>query len=160
MPTPTYDLISSTTLAAATSSVTFSGFPTDGTYRDLVLVVDGTGTGATNLGLRFNSDSGSNYTYVDMYGNGSTATSGSGTSTFAYAGVSYTNQGMNIVQIMDYSATDKHKALLARGSTAGNLVIAYASRWASTSAISSIVAFPNGASFSSGSTFNLYGIAS
>jgi hypothetical protein len=156
MPTPTYDLIATTTLAASSPEVVFGSIPQG--YRDLVFVLSGLG-GSANITLRYNGDSGSNYSFVDMVGNGSSTSSASGTVTFAYGGAMTTSgQGNNIVQIMDYSATDKHKTSLARTSYATNYAIAYASRWANTSAITSVVVGTNSGTFSSGHTLSLYGV--
>lgn len=152
MPTPTYDLISSTTLAASASEVVFGSLPQ--TYRDLVLVVRG--TIASGVGsIRFNTDSGANYTRVGMYGDGSSAVSYSGTSVEVY------NSPMtNIMNIMDYSATDKHKIYIARDTNASSFTIAQAGRWANTAAITTVAVISPASTFTAGSTFTLYGIAS
>jgi hypothetical protein len=109
--------------------------------------------------MRFNGDTGNNYFMVEMRGNGSTTFSGTLTDSFALAGQLTTTQGNFINQIMDYSATDKHKTLLARSNGSGTQVQGHASRWANTAAITSFVV-SNAGTFSTGTTFNLYGIAS
>ena len=164
MPSPTYDLLDSTTLASSASSVTFSSISQD--YRDLVLVfeIKGATTNAYS-GIRFNGDSGSNYGYVNMRGNGSSALSSSGTLNNGTAGAvfseaSTTESATAVVQIMDYSATDKHKTFLTRDKSVG-ITSASAVRWANTSAITSVqVLDTGGANYAVGSTFYLYGIAS
>jgi hypothetical protein len=217
MPTPTYTPLATVTLGSSASSVTFSSIPA--TYRDLILVVDGTTNATHNVGMRFNGDTGNNYFMVTAFGNGSTTssvtfssipatyrdlilvTNGASniTSEFAYirfngdTGSNYSwvqmgggavgvfsssstttswrissfaasgNRVVSAVQIMDYSATDKHKSGLIRdngqeGTT--NVVRAYAARWANTSAITSIQYFTSTGSLSSGFTLSLYGIAS
>jgi len=73
------------------------------------------------------------------------------------------NHAVFTVNIMDYSATDKHKTVLTRASTAASSVWAIAGRVATTSAITSVAFIgPDDASdqFLSGSTFALYGIVS
>jgi hypothetical protein len=63
----------------------------------------------------------------------------------------------SILQIMDYSATDKHKSALTRTThTSQSVVEALASRWANTAAITSLAV--SGGTFNVGSTFALYGI--
>jgi hypothetical protein len=166
MPTPTYDLIASTTLAAATSEVVFGSIPQ--TYRDLILVYNlsySTSVSRATI-MRFNGDSGSNYSSVRMYGNGSTATSDlnpapAGTNGID-AGFYNDTLSLGIQQIMDYSATDKHKTVLGRHTANGTgLVMAQAARWANTSALTSIILFPDDSrSFASGNTFSLYGVIS
>lgn len=164
MATPTYDLIDSEILSSSASSVTFTSIP--GTYRDLVLVANfkpdtGTMYGAWIL----NSDTGSNYSRVRITGNGSTASSTSATaaSGFLNSGSAWdtTDFGLAKLEILDYSATDKHKTALLRSNMADLEVEATVFRWASTSAVTSITLDDsNGNNFAAGSTFYLYGIAS
>jgi hypothetical protein len=154
MPTPTYTALATVTLASTAASVTFSSIPA--TYRDLILVIQHSGAG-DSFTLRMNGDTGSNYSYVYMLGNGST------TSSIAElkgeVGASYTgNIGNTVIQIMDYSSTDKHKTALSRSNTAANNTRAVAYRWASTSAVNSAGIVLNSGSFAIGSTFNLFGV--
>jgi hypothetical protein len=162
MPTPTYDLIASTTLAAASSSVTFGSLPQ--TYRDLILVltVQQNTTGDRQAVLRPNSDS-VNASLVYMDGSGTAALSGTDTKISLYyqAGAPANSPMTSIVQIMDYAQTDKHKTMLIRTASSYNPTSAYAGRWASTSAITSLVIpVSTGGDFQVGSTFNLYGVIS
>lgn len=152
------------TLSSSASSVTFSNIPN--TYRDLILIIGSAKSTSGNPAViaRFNSDTGTNYPYVRMTGNGSTAAStavtNQGFMNFAAAfGINSTENATIIVQIMDYSATDKHKSLLVRSNLAGAGVEAIAGRWASTSAITTMEVFNTSSiSFASGSTFALYGV--
>jgi hypothetical protein len=61
---------------------------------------------------------------------------------------------------MDYSATDKHKTVISRFGSAARETQATASRWANTAALTSINFFQEsgGVTFSTGSTFSLYGV--
>ena len=162
--TAAWEVIGSQTLSSASASVTFSSIPSG--YRDLVLVFEVKGA-TTNAytGLRFNGDSGSNYSYVNMRGNGSSALSNSGTLNNAAVGAvfseaSTTEAATAIVQIMDYSATDKHTTLLTRDKSVG-IVSASAVRWANTAAVTSIqILDTGGANYAAGSTFSLYQIVS
>lgn len=147
------------TLSSAQATVTFSSIP--GTYRDLRLVINGQTTGAlNNAQVQFNADGGSNYTAVRMLGDGSSASSSApGALTFMQFGDIGNIDTVITGDVMDYSATDKHKTALIRGSNAGGVVSAYAGRWANTAAITSLKV--TGANtFASGTTFALYGIAS
>lgn len=155
MPTPTYDLIASTTLAASTSEVVFGSLPS--TYRDLIVVISGTTSAPAGITFTHNGDTtNANYTSVSMNGSGSSATSGTATNRNMIS--LYTQQSMGIVQFLDYSATDKHKTGLARSDSASNETYALARRWANTAAITSIAI--GGGTFNSGTTFNLYGVIS
>lgn len=149
------------TLGANAATVTFSNLPATG-YRDLRLVINGTATVGGNIFMRFNGDSGANYTYVQAYGTGSSTASStsSGGETADASGVFYTNPTIATYDIMDYSATHKHKSNVNRGSAAGNLVIMSAGRWASTAAITSVVVSHGSGSYATGTTFSLYGIVS
>jgi len=150
-----YIPLATVTLASSASSVTFSNIPA--TYRDLICVVNHTKNTLTTFTIRFNGDNTSgNYTSVYMVGDGASATSGTETGfTFAY---SDTTRSTQVCQVMDYSATDKHKTMLLRHSDSARQATAYAARWASTSAITSMAFAPSSGTFDSGSTFSLYGI--
>lgn len=153
----TYDLLDSVTLSSSAASVTFSSI--DQSYRDLVLVVEHLGSGGNaSLNVTVNGDTGSNYSSVWMTGTGSAS---SGSATLAYlVGITATETvaPLNILQIMDYSATDKHKAVLTRSNTP-TFVQARAQRWANTSAITSLLIQPSSNQYAAGSTFYLYGVA-
>jgi hypothetical protein len=155
MPTPTYTPLANLTLGSSASTVTFSSISQ--AYRDLILVFSGTTSVDTQIRVRFNSDSGSNYSWVQMFGNGSVAGSVSGTDTSLRGTNFNTVVGQNTVQIMDYSATDKHKTVLIRRSRDTD-TIAAAERWANTAAITTITLVTNSGTYNSGTTFALYGI--
>jgi hypothetical protein len=154
MPTPTYTPLATVTLGSSASSVTFSSIPA--TYRDLILVFDGTISNAVDIYLRFNSDSGSNYSFVQMSGNGSTTASSSGTITYGQISNSASGRVTAIAQLMDYSATDKHKTFLSRQTN--DPVRAWAVRWANTSAINTMLLAVASGTISSGSVISLYGV--
>jgi hypothetical protein len=160
MPTPTYTALATVTLGTATASVTFSSIPA--TYRDLILVSDYKTSVASNSLLRFNSDSGSNYPYVAMGGNSDGTSSFSATENALYLNVNSTQvekQTTTILNVMDYSATDKHKTNLVRnGGQNADVVWAYAPRWANTAAITTMALTLSSGNYSAGSTFSLYGV--
>jgi hypothetical protein len=151
MPTSTYVPLATTTLGSSASSITFSSIPA--TYRDLIIVGNPLGAEAA---ARFNGDSGSNYNGLQMWGNGSNPLSSNFSATSSFLG------GINqdpIAQIMDYSATDKHKMVLVRrGIASATFVAGQVNRWANTSAITTIAIIATSGSFTAGSRFDLYGI--
>ena len=162
MPTPTYTALATVTLGSSASSLSFSSIPAS--YRDLVIVENVTTSTNSYLRIRFNGDSGNNYSRVSMAGDGSTATSSSNDaisniSTIRTQATS-SNPATLIWQIMDYSATDKHKTVLLRANNTASFVEALAGRWANTAAINSIELISGTGTFNTGSTFNLFGIAS
>jgi hypothetical protein len=168
MPTATYTALATVTLGSAASSVTFSSIP--GTYRDLILVVNGSSSANSFVSVRFNGDSGTNYGYLSMIG-ANTAYSNSATHDQLY--LADNQQKANAlyqiqVSIMDYPATDKHKtaltrtssqtAILSGGAVETAAVYASAHRWANTAAITSVAVNNLTGNFNSSTTFNLYGV--
>ena len=70
------------------------------------------------------------------------------------------NRQAGIVQIMDYSATDKHKTLLFRGGGPATGVGASATRWSNTAAITSIKLINTAGTLDTGFTLTLYAVIS
>lgn len=159
MPTNTYTALATVTLGGSDADITFASIPA--TYRDLILVVEGTSNVSSNAYLYFNGDTTSgNYANVFAAGNGSSASSGSNGIGAYVGGIYGSNRSLNIIQVMDYSATDKHKTRLSRMSVAGAEVSMIASRWANTAAVTSMTFTLISNTMSSGTTLSLYGIAS
>jgi hypothetical protein len=134
--------------------------------RDLIVVMTAATSQNSNNIFRFNSDTGNNYFGMFATGSNGSATSGayagsfigSDSSAFTTTVVGDTN---TIIQIMDFSATDKHKTVLTRANRPGGAVDMIAGRWGSNNAINSILFRPDNGAFtwSTGSSFSLYGIA-
>jgi hypothetical protein len=164
MPTPTYVPLATLTLSGSDGSITFANIPA--TYRDLIIVCNfqNSGTGSASR-LQVNSDTGANYNGAWMVGNG-TAASGNIESAQTSArifgaaiGPSNAFSNVGIVQLIDYSATNKHKTVVTRYGSASTDVQATCSRWASNNAITSVTIFDIlGQTYQTGSTFSLYGI--
>lgn len=154
------------TLGSAAASVSFGSIPS--TFRDLRIVIQGGATsGAENLRMTVNSDTTyGNYSWVRMSGNGSSASSSTTPGDDGYGGSRRINtQGyfaadlnnLTIVDILDYSATDKHKVYLSRANQPG--VDAMAIRWASTAAITGLsFDLAAGATLRTGTIIALYGV--
>ena len=79
--TPTYIPLATTTLTSATNSVTFGSIPT-GTYRDLIIVMDGDTAASTRPVLRLNGDTSSSYSGVMMSDDGSSSYSATSSGTY------------------------------------------------------------------------------
>jgi hypothetical protein len=153
--------IASQTLSSAAASVTLSNIPQ--TYTDLVLVcaVKNTANNGDEVAFQLNSDTGSNYSRTRIFGNGSTASSGRASNTTKGAlGINSTAEFSTVMaNFQNYSNATTYKTVVSRGSDASNYVSSYVSLWRNTNAITSIVLLPDsGTTFTSGSTFNLYGI--
>jgi hypothetical protein len=162
-----YIPLANVTLGSSASSVTFSNIPAT-PYRDLILVVNGSPSNNDYpvVTSRYNADTGANYERLRMGGSGS----GSGGASFAGGmdnqqlnsffglGSSSSSRFALIAQLMDYSATDKHKTVLTRSGTNTDGVEALVGRWANTAAITTWQVYTSSAAFASGTTFALYAI--
>lgn len=166
----TYEAIATQTVTgSAAATVTFSSIPS--TYTDLVLVMQpAAGFETENVGIRFNSDTGNNYSYTKLTGNGSTATSTRATNFSRInmcdsIGTTTTLGNLTIIcNIMNYANSTTNKTTLSRSNQATGTypgVETMVGLWRNTAAITSVTAMQSGsATFSIGSTFSLYGIAS
>tara|TARA_R110000782_G_scaffold145544_2_gene238331 strand:- start:647 stop:1129 length:483 start_codon:yes stop_codon:yes gene_type:complete len=155
MATETYIPLAAITLAAGGSALFFTEISQD--YSDLVLVCENsTGGSNGNFQCRFNGDSGSNYHTVSIQGTGSSASTGDYQSAEFSGQSTSSGRALNSIQIIDYSATDKHKAFLFRGNSSYSSR-ADVGRWADTTAITSISITTN-QTWDIGSTFKLFGI--
>ena len=157
-----YVALANVTLGSSASSVTFSSI--SGSYRDLVLVLFTKHTANSNYTrIRINSDSGSNYSHVTMRGTGSATGSSLSTETYIYPMLAVTESSSDFMvgrlDFMDYSATDKHKTVLIRADVSVLATNAEAVRWASTSAITSLVIDSSASLFVAGTTMALYGVS-
>lgn len=159
-----YTALASVTLSSAQPSVSFGNIPNS--YRDLRLVITiPTGYSGSGSGVKFNADTDytNNYSRVVAGGNGTSAysflNSGGGNPTANHDLGALRPDGNVIADFLDYSATNKHKVVLARSNGAANESAMQATRWASTSAITTITLTTDGASnLPAGSTFALYGV--
>lgn len=163
---PQYHSLATITLGSAAATVTFGSIPSG--YRDLRLVcVMTSGNGGNGVvAIRYNGDTAANYLNVGMYGEATSAT-GSYANTVSYqymssTSIQTTEATTSTLDIMDYAQADKHKTFIGRSGTSGatvSNVVATASRWASTSAVTTLNIFINGTgTFAAGSTFVLYGV--
>lgn len=154
----TYTPIATHTASGTISDYTFTSI--SGTYTDLVIVWNGKCTGGgTSIDMQFNSDTGSNYSNTRLNGTGSSATSDRTSSqTATRSGLISTADSMGIIQIQNYSNSTTYKTQINRAGQSDGWVTAGVGLWRSTAAITSVKLFPSGASFTSGTTFTLYGI--
>jgi len=159
----TYELIATTTLGSAASSITFSSIPN--TYTDLVLVVvvKATSGNTSNCNVTLNSDTGSNYSYTRLGGDGSSATSArftdtgsirTGTGSVPASGVGFWTFDLFSYAGSTYKTVLTTQSLDANGS---GTVVRAVNLWRSTSAINTITCnFSNNGD--TGTTAKLYGI--
>lgn len=154
--------LANTTVSGSTTTITFSSI--SNSYRDLVIVYSSPSQGSQVRPLiRFNSDSGSNYNEIRMVGNGSSTSSAAFSgSHFDATGFfsSYNDPFTILANVLDYSATDKHKSVLFRADGASQATVGEMGRWANTAAITTVsFVSANGSSFPTGLTIALYGVS-
>lgn len=149
------------TLQSSSAEVVFSSIPS--TYRDLIIVFNATANQDTDVAMSFNGDTNNaNYARRVMSADGGSTYSVTNQPRFItyYGSVATNVQQVQITQIIDYSATDKHKTSLSRSNRANSGVDAITNRWASLSPVNQItLTAVTGTNplFSAGSTFSLYG---
>jgi hypothetical protein len=161
MPTPTYELIGSTTLGTATGQVSFSSIPS--TYRDLIVVVFAEGATSGTLNLRFNANATVDaYIRIRLSGDGTSVTSAATNNTnwLCTNAADLDNLAHSMIHIFEANQTDRHKFVLINTGRAAAGVDAMSGRWANTSAITSVDLYNNlgSSNFVVGSSFYLYGI--
>jgi hypothetical protein len=164
--TGTYTLIASTTVPSAQLSVAFTSIPA--TYTDLVVVANyGKNLTGSAVEFRLNTDSGSNYSMTELYGNGTSPLSARASNQtyglVAYSVVPGSDITSNFIfNVMDYSNTTTNKTTLSRNNSMATTysgAAAIVGLWRSTAAINSITfTSSGGATFTTASTFKLYGI--
>ena len=170
-PSGAYDSIATFTSSGSTSSITFSSIPSTYTHLQLRILARSAQAASTDsVYFRINGDSTNNYSRHLLSGNGASATATSYypenvifAGTIAAASSTANSFGAYVVDILDYTNTNKNKVTRSLGGydANGSGIIDYRSaNWNSTTAITSIVLanYTAGANFANGSHFALYGI--
>jgi hypothetical protein len=155
----TYVPIQAITLTTTASSIDFTNIPQ--IYTDLVFIFNGTRTssGLADFTLRFNGDTGNNYSDTVLYSTGSVAGTGRHSNQpFPRGWYINDSQTQNIINIMNYSNPLTNKTFIGRSATSVETDASVA-LWRNNAPITQITCYPDGATFSSGCTFTLYGIA-
>jgi len=158
----TYVPLASTTTSSTQGSITFSSI--SGAYTDLVIVYNNLASSNADAYLQFNGDTATNYSSIVLSGNG---TSPSGASQMNINKIYLDNYGtpgssersVSILQVQNYANTTTYKTLLAQSGRASSGLDLSAGTWRSTAAVTSILLGFVSATWNSGSTFTLYGIA-
>jgi hypothetical protein len=169
-----YELISTTVLGTATSSVTFSSLGDyASTYKHLqmraVVRVSRATFGDSYGGIRFNGDTGNNYAWHALQGQGSSVTSEPATSQSSMRNFWYNTTtatanafGAGVMDILDAYSTTKNTTIRTLGGMAvsGDSRIAlHSGVWLDTSSLTSVTMIDqNGGNFQIGSRFSLYGV--
>jgi len=174
--TPYNGMVALQTVTATTSStlslVQFTSIPSNYTHLQIRIYGRSQRAAATDtVYIRFNSDTAANYSWHQMSGTGTGGASSTGASPdyqmFAgtIPGASSTTGffGSSIVDILDYTNTNKNKTLKSIGGYDANgsgLNEERSGAWYSTSSITSITLanYAAGDYFTQGTVFTLYGV--
>jgi len=168
--TNSYESIATVTVGSGgSSSISFSSIPSTYKHLQIRMITRTSGSGVVRTAYaRFNSDTGSNYSLHLLYGTGSSAAAGAATSTsfftagqIAGAGATSSVFAGSVVDILDYADTNKYKTtrtLAGIDSNGSGEVGIQSGNWRSTSAVSSILIYPEAGDFQQYSSFALYGI--
>ena len=147
------------TLSSSASSIDFTGISQD--YRHLAIKIVTKAVSNEESGLlRFNNDNASNYTwqFANGYGTGTNAQYNSESGiTNGY----YDNDTFNstLIEVYDYTSTDKYTTILHRGGAAGGGIRFGAGTWNNTAAVTQVNIRANSAtSLAAGVVVSLYGI--
>ena len=151
--------------SGGTSAVEFTSIA--GTYKHLQVRAIARGGESTfsQFKIQFNSDTGNNYSTHAVYGVGSGAGTGEGFANYPggsfYSG-STTTFGSIVVDILDYSNTNKYKTVRTLAGVDGNgsgIIDLASANWRNTNAITSIKFTTAGTgTIAQHSHFALYGI--
>ena len=156
-----YESIQTVTVGAGGSStITFSSIPS--TYKHLQLRMLRKTLADVNPLFTFNSDSTGSYINHYIYGNGTSANAGVSSTSSTSAVMTYcgANWGAGILDILDYTNTNKTKVTRELGGAdlngSGNIILS-SNLWNKTNAITSIQ-ITTTSNFQEYSSFALYGI--
>ena len=163
-----YESIASAAGTGSSNTITFSSIPS--TYQHLQIRFNAIIDANRQIWLRINGDTGtSNYTkHYTLARPDNTKLSGSETSTaemlmFGAYGAVATYPNVGIIDIYDYTSTNKYKTAKSFAGANNNTLSSgeidmFSGLWKSTSAINSISLIVNSGSFATSTTFSLYGI--
>lgn len=168
-----YESIATATGTGSSGTITFSSIPA--TYKSLQLRINAqdntVNTYASQMRISFNNDATANYASHRLLGNG-TAASAVGNASATYmtmingaGGGGKTNcYASSIIDIHDYASTSNNKTIRnfngfnANQGTADDQIGLGSGLWINTAAVNRIDLVISGASYTTGSTFALYGI--
>lgn len=163
--TATEDLIASSTLGSAATTITFSGVPS--TYNSLRIILRGACASQAFPVIRFNGDTGTNYTYMSYEGVGTSIYTFRGTGNdYAYltgGNLDWDNSKISTIKIdiLGYKNTSVRTNIVALNGAdrngAGGVSVT-TNVWANTSTVTSIELGARGVNFLAGTTASLYGL--
>jgi hypothetical protein len=164
-PSNSFDSIATVNVGSGgASSITFSSIPSTYTHLQIRGIAQSSNNAPEgSLWGRLNGDTNtSNYYSHRLNGDGSsTGTNPSQNYTISEFGGSGSNFMGTVIDILDYTNTNKNKttrALFGVDQNGSGFVGMYSMLWMNTAVINSITLLPNGGNFTQYSSFALYGI--
>lgn len=174
-PEGAYDALATVTVSStAVSSITFAGIPTGYKHLQIRFIArdNRATTGFDNMMMKFNSGASATYSWHRLAGSGTAAASvaspSSGDISLSEAAIGRANNtsgifGAGIIDILDYTDTNKYKTIRAlHGGDAngsGSIVLTSGLWYGSTNAITSIdFTAENASSFTQYSQLALFGV--
>ena len=155
-----YESIATITAGSAVPSIEFTSIPA--TYTNLQVRVSA--LTVNDQRFQINGDTASNYYAHYLYGDGANAY-GSGTGAAANGYYGYSGSASQpyvaVLDILDYTNTNKFKTIRALGGTDANgsgYAFFSSSLWRSTSAVTSLKFYLSTGNFATNSTIALYGV--
>ena len=171
---PYFDSIATVTVGSGGASYAeFTSIPSTYTHLQIRYTAQTTtgGTSSDNLWISFNSDTTyTNYRRHYLYTDGSVASAGTGQSSSTYGALGFASRagstsimGAGVIDILDYTLTNKHKtirSLSGKDSNGAGEIVFYSSMWfpSTIAAISSIKIQSEANNLAQYSSFALYGI--
>ena len=172
--TNSYESIATVSVGSGgAASVEFTSIASTWTHLQIRYLAQTTtsGTGSDNLWISFNSDTTyTNYRRHYLYGDGSSVSAGTGQSSSTYGALGFASRagstsimGAGVVDILDYTSTNKHKtirSLSGKDSNGAGEIVFYSSLWfpSTIAAITSIKIQSESNNLSNYSHFALYGV--
>lgn len=161
-PAGAYDSISSVTLSASASSITFSGIPATYTHLQIRGIMAPSGA-SSSTNIQFNSDTTTtNYYYHRLQGDGANTNAGAGNLYRILDGTGTTTYYQSfVIDILDYANTNKYKttrALAGYDANGSGQINLTSNLWKNTNAITTITFTLDTPNINTYSSFALYGV--
>lgn len=150
-----YVPLATITLNSSAASITFSNI--NQSYKDLVVIYEGTASDGNDIFLYCNGNKGNDYGFTRLLGDGGQMYYQAKNNNALEIGITYNLLSALKIEILDYSDTSKYKQILSRSDNENNIAI-YGASFKSTAAVTSVELEPGPDFFNSGSVFSLYGI--
>ena len=166
--TSSYESIATVTVGSGgAANVEFTGITGSYTHLQVRGIARSTST-ECDIKVQLNGDTGSNYAYHRLYGGGASvgADGSASQTTMFYCGrINATASvfGANIIDILDYTNTNKNttlRALMGFDANGSGYVSLGSGLWMNTNAVTSIKLIPHAGNFAEYSQFALYGVKS